>query len=79
MRTYVDSCRTYEILLQDSGLLAKPTETWNVFVPEKGMIAHVDDDGDYQFDGTQWVKMLDEEEVEEGEQVWQIRSILKVI
>ena len=58
MKKYVDSCRTYEILLQDSGLLPKPTESWIVFVPEAGMLAHVDDDGsDYEFDGTSWIKV----------------------
>ena len=63
---YVDSCRTYTILLQDSGLLPKPTPTWNTFVPVKGMIAHVDeDDSNYEFDGSKWVKMV-EETVEEG-------------
>ncbi len=61
MKEYVDSCRTFEILLQDSGLLPKPREDWNTFVPEKGMIAHVDeDDSDYEFNGTEWVKLLKE-------------------
>ncbi len=62
MIEYVDSCRTFEILLQDSGLLPKPREDWNTFVPEKGMIAHVDeDDSDYIFNGTEWKKLLKEE------------------
>lgn len=57
MRDYIDSCRTYEILLQDSGLLPKPKDDWNTFIPEKGMIAHVDEDNsDYEFNGTEWVK-----------------------
>ena len=55
------SCRTLEILLQDSGLLPKPREDWNTFVPEIGMIAHVDnEDANYQFNGTEWVKMENE-------------------
>lgn len=63
MKKYVDSCRTYEILLQDSGLLPKPNESWVVFVPENGMLAHVDeDDSDYEFDGTVWVKVENQEE-----------------
>jgi hypothetical protein len=57
-REYVDSCRTYEILLQDSGLLPPPQEDWNSFIPEEGMIAHVDEDNiDYRFNGTEWEKM----------------------
>lgn len=57
MHNYVDSCRTHEILLQDSGLAPKPREDWNTFVPQKGQIAHVDDENaDYGFDGSQWVK-----------------------
>ena len=63
MRNYVDSCRTYEILLQDSGLLPKPKPEWNVFTPEKGMIAHVDeDDSDYEFNGKNWIKIQNVEE-----------------
>ena len=55
---YVDSCLTYEILLQDSGLLPKPREDWNTFVPETGMVAHVDaDNSDYEFDGNAWIKV----------------------
>lgn len=62
---YVDSCTTYTVLLQDSGLLPKPKEDWNTFVPQKGMVAHVDeDDSNYVFDGTKWVKMVEEEEAE---------------
>ena len=62
---YVDSCRTYEILLQDSGLLPKPREDWNVFVPQEGMVAHVDeDDSNYRFDGNTWVRIEEESEVE---------------
>ncbi len=58
MINYVDSCLTLEILKQDSGLLPKPKENWNIFVPTKGMIAHVDEDNsDYEFDGTEWVKI----------------------
>lgn len=62
MKEYIDSCLTYEILLQDSGLLPKPREDWNVFEPKKGDIAHVDeDDSDYEFDGKEWVKIEKEE------------------
>lgn len=62
---YVDSCRNLEILLQDSGLLPKPKEDWNVFVPIKGDIAHVDEDySDHGFDGKNWVKL----EAEEGKE-----------
>lgn len=63
MNKYVDSCLTFEILLQDSGLLPKPKPTWNVFVPKQGDIAHVDEDNsDYEFNGTEWVKIESEEE-----------------
>lgn len=63
MNEYIDSCLTYEILLQDSGLLPKPCEDWNTFVPEAGMLAHVDeDDSDYIFDGAAWVKLTEENE-----------------
>ena len=59
---YVDSCRTLEILKQDSGLLPKPRPDWNIFVPKTGDIAHVDEeDSDYEFNGTNWVKMAEEE------------------
>lgn len=62
MKEYIDSCLTYEILLQDSGLLPKPREDWNVFEPKKGDIAHVDeDDSDYEFDGKEWAKIEKEE------------------
>ena len=64
---YVDSCTTFTVLLQDSGLLPKPREDWNTFVPQKDMVAHVDeDDSDYRFDGTKWEKMVEGEEVEES-------------
>lgn len=57
MINYIDSCLTLEILKQDSGLLPKPKPEWNTFVPVKGDIAHVDeDDSDYEFDGTEWVR-----------------------
>ena len=63
MNKYVDSCLTYEILLQDSGLLPRPREDWNTFVPTEGMLAHVDeDDSDYRFDGEKWVKIMEENE-----------------
>lgn len=62
MKEYIDSCLTYDILLQDSGLLPKPREDWNVFEPKKGDIAHVDeDDSDYEFDGKEWAKIEKEE------------------
>lgn len=62
MINYVDSCLTLEILKQDSGLLPKPKENWNTFIPEKGMIAHVDEDNsDYEFNGEEWVKIVKEE------------------
>lgn len=58
MTNYVDSCLTYTILLQDSGLLPPPRENWNTFVPHKDDLAHVDEDNsDYEFDGKQWVKI----------------------
>lgn len=64
MRNYVDSCRTLEILKQDSGLLPKPREDWNVFEPAEGDIAHVDEgDRDYVFRDGAW-EPLDEEPAE---------------
>lgn len=61
MINYVDSCLTLEILKQDSGLLPKPKPDWNTFVPVEGDIAHVDeDDSDYVFNGTEWVKREEE-------------------
>ena len=63
MIQYIDSCRTLTILLQDSGLLPKPKEDWNTFTPEEGMIAHVDEDNsDYVFNGTEWIKLEEEED-----------------
>lgn len=62
-KEYVDSCRTFEILLQDSGLLPKPKEDWNVFEPKEGDIAHVDEDvSDYRFDGSEWIKTEEDDE-----------------
>ena len=67
INNYVDSCLTLEILMQDSGLLPKPREDWNTFVPQVGDIAHVDeDDSDYEFDGESWIKIIPEED-QEGE------------
>lgn len=40
---YVDSCRTFTILLQDSGLLPKPRENWNTFMPQEKDVAFVDE------------------------------------
>lgn len=65
MIKYVESCRTLEILKQDSGLLEKPTDTWNTFIPKVDDIAHVDEDNsDYRFNGVEWVKI--EEDVNNG-------------
>jgi len=61
MRQYIDSCRTLEILKQDSGLLPKPKPTWNVFTPKEGDIAHVDENNsDYIFKSGEW-KLMEEE------------------
>ena len=63
MKEYIDSCCTFEILLQDSGLLPKPKEDWNVFTPQKGDIAHVDENNsDYKFNGEEWVEIETTEE-----------------
>ena len=57
MKKYVDSCRTLEILKQDSGLLPKPTESWNTFEPQIGDLAYVNEEkADYEFDGADWIK-----------------------
>ena len=57
MKNYVDCCRTLEILKQDSGLLPKPTESWNTFTPHIGDIAFVGEDkSEYEFNGTEWIK-----------------------
>lgn len=65
-RVYVDSCLTLEILKQDSGLLPKPREDWNTFVPQEGDYAHVDEnDSDYVFHNGDWVLVV-EENKEEG-------------
>lgn len=62
-KKYVDSCRTLEILKQDSGLLPKPRLDWNTFEPKEGDLAHVDEDGkDYLFDGKEWQPVEDKEE-----------------
>lgn len=66
MINYVDCCRTLEILKQDSGLLPKPREDWNTFVPAYMDIAHVDEnDTDYIFNGVEWVVYVEGEPVEE--------------
>ena len=63
MIKYVDSCRTLEILKQDSGLLPKPRPDWNTFVPQEGDVAHVDeDDKDYIFKNGEWVEFIMEVE-----------------
>lgn len=61
--TFVDTCRTLDILKQDSGLLPKPTENWNTFTPEEGMLAWVFENNNarnksiYQFKSNEWVKL----------------------
>lgn len=61
MRQYVDSCRTFAILLQDSGLVPKPREDWNTFEPKENDIAHVDENNkDYIYKNGQWEEMKDE-------------------
>lgn len=50
---YVDSCISYEVLLQDSGLAEKPNPNWNTFTPKKGDLALVKDK-EYEFDGKEW-------------------------
>lgn len=63
MYSIVDSCRTLEILKQDSGLLPKPTPSWNVFEPKEGDIAHVDEDNSYyKFNNGVWVKITDKQQ-----------------
>ena len=58
---YVDSCKTYTILLQDSGMLPKPKADWNTFVPQELDIARVDEDRkDYVFYNGQWVELTEE-------------------
>lgn len=62
MRKYVDSCRTYTILLQDSGLLPRPNPNWNTFKPKIGDVAHVDKTNtDYRWNGNQWEEIVDGE------------------
>lgn len=52
----IDSCLTLEILKQDSGLLPKPRENWNTFVPKKGDVAFVLlEQSYYGFTGTEWL------------------------
>lgn len=63
MRQYVDSCLTYEILLQDSGLAPKPSDDWITFEPREGDYAHVDEnDLDYVFHDGQWTETEKEKE-----------------
>ena len=70
MIEYIDSCLTLEILKQDSGLLPKPKPNWNTFIPQKGMIAHVDqDDSDYVFDGLDWVIYVPEKKHKRKEEL----------
>lgn len=62
---YVDICLTYEILLQDSGLLPKPKTNWNTFVPKVNDLALVEDK-EYIFNGTTWVETDEVIEVEDN-------------
>lgn len=56
MTKYVDSCLSLEILKQDSGLLPKPKEDWNTFIPKEGDIAFVYvDNSEYIFKEGEWV------------------------
>ena len=58
---YVDSCRTYTILLQDSGMLPKPRENWNTFMPQEKDVAFVDETRkEYVFYNNQWVELTEE-------------------
>lgn len=59
MNKYVDSCRTLEILKQDSGLLPKPKENWNTFVPKEDDLA-LANGKEYIFKGGEWVENKDE-------------------
>ena len=60
---YVDVCRTLEILKQDSGLLPKPTESWNTFDPKEGDYAYVCDiESVFMFIDGEWVLQEEEEE-----------------
>lgn len=53
MDKYVDSASTLEFLLMDSGLLPKPTETWNTFIPKEGDLALVEEK-EYIFSNGNW-------------------------
>ena len=60
-KKYIDSCRTLEILKQDSGLLPPPKEKWNTFTPREGDIAYVyNEHAEYKFNGVEWVKIENE-------------------
>lgn len=52
-KQYVDSCYSYEILLQDSGLLPKPNDEWNTFEPKENDLALVQNQ-EYIFRGGKW-------------------------
>lgn len=54
MPNYVDHCYSYEILLQDSGLLPKPKPEWVTFVPHEGDLATAGEE-EYIFRGGEWV------------------------
>lgn len=53
MDKYVDSTSTLEFLLMDSGLLPKPNETWNTFIPKEGDLALVEEK-EYIFSNGNW-------------------------
>lgn len=58
---YVDSCRTYTILLQDSGVLPKPKPEWSTFIPKELDIAYVDETKiEYVYHNFQWVELTEQ-------------------
>lgn len=61
MREYKDSCRTYIILLQDSGLLPKPKEDWNTFTPKELDVAWVDENQkEFVYHNGYWQELTEE-------------------
>lgn len=59
-KKYVDYAKTLKILRQDSGLLPKPRENWNTFIPYEGDYA-IANGIEYRFDGTDWEEVVEEE------------------
>jgi hypothetical protein len=57
MEKVVDYAYSLEYLKMDSGLLPKPNDQWNTFVPKKGDVAYVLEDR-YVFDGVDWTKQV---------------------